>query len=96
MLVVWPLVPIYHSLGLGIALFSYSGNVHWGFLADRDLVPDLDRFVAGLEATAADYLKLAKRLSAPVRRLDARPAAATRSGASRPRARARGRDTPRG
>jgi WS/DGAT/MGAT family acyltransferase len=101
MIEVWPLVPIYHSLGLGLALFSYSGNVHWGMLADRDLVPDLDRFVANLEAAAADYLKLARRLAGPSRRLEtrlaaARPAAATRTGASRPRARARVRDKPRG
>jgi hypothetical protein len=96
MLEVWPLAPIYHSLGLAIALFSYSGNVHWGLLADRDLVPDLDSFVASLEAAASDYLKLARRLSGPSRKLDVRSAAATRSRASRPRARARARDRPRG
>src|SRR5439155_9431409 len=103
---VWPFVPVYHSLGLGIALFSYDGKIHWGLLADRDLVPDLQRFVAALERTANEYQKLAGRLSGSPVRLEARPAAAGQSSsrgsskggtrASRPRARARGRDRSQG
>lgn len=30
---------------LGIALFSYGGQLCWGFNADRDLLPDLSKFV---------------------------------------------------
>jgi diacylglycerol O-acyltransferase len=93
---VWPFVPIYDSLGLGVALFSYDGNVHWGFLADRDLVPDLERFAANLELAAAAYLKLARRLSGPSRRLQVRTVAARRSTASPRRGRGRARDRPRG
>jgi hypothetical protein len=43
---VYPQVPLAERLGLGIALFSYDGRIHWGFNADWDVVPDLARFVA--------------------------------------------------
>ncbi len=55
LLEVWPLVPIYHMLGLGVALVSYDGQVHIGLNADPDLVPDLDRFAYYL-GRAADGL----------------------------------------
>ncbi len=41
----FPLVPLTENLGLGIALFSYDGQLCWGFNADYELLPDLDRFV---------------------------------------------------
>jgi WS/DGAT/MGAT family acyltransferase len=43
------LVPLTDFLGLGIALFSYSGQLCWGFAADWDLVPDLHDFVVAVE-----------------------------------------------
>lgn len=78
---VWPFVPVYHQLGLGIALFSYDGKVHFGLLADRDLVPDVDALAAAIEEAAREYKQLALRLR---RRGGGRPAART----SRPAARA--------
>ena len=41
LLEVYPHVPLVDNLGLGIALMSYDGQMHWGVNADRDLVPDL-------------------------------------------------------
>ena len=38
---IYPLVPIFVSQALGIALFSYDGALCWGFNADWDSVPDL-------------------------------------------------------
>jgi WS/DGAT/MGAT family acyltransferase len=52
---VWPLVAIYHSLGLNVAIVSYNGSVHFGLLADRDLVPDLDQFARHLGESVADF-----------------------------------------
>ncbi len=46
----YPQVPLFANQGLGIALFSYVGQLCWGFNADWDLVPDLDRFVAAIDA----------------------------------------------
>ena len=51
----WPLVAIYHSLGLNLAIVSYNGSIHFGMLADRDLVPDLDDFARHLEEAASDF-----------------------------------------
>jgi len=52
---IWPFVAIYHSLGLNLAIVSYNGSVHFGLLADRDLVPDLDEFGRHLEAAVTDF-----------------------------------------
>jgi WS/DGAT/MGAT family acyltransferase len=42
----YPLAPLFRDQALGVALFSYAGRLHWGFNADRDLVPDLAHFRA--------------------------------------------------
>ena len=52
----YPMVPIMEGLGLGIALFSYDGKLCWGFNADYELVPDLDRFVTFTRESFADLL----------------------------------------
>lgn len=65
MLEVWPFVPVYHTLGLNVAVVSYDGNVHFGLMADRGLVPDLDRFARHLEWSAGEYLAMARRLRRP-------------------------------
>jgi WS/DGAT/MGAT family acyltransferase len=44
----YPQVPLFENQGLGIALFSYCGSLGFGFNADRDLMPDLDLFVAAV------------------------------------------------
>jgi hypothetical protein len=46
---IYPLVPLFARLGLGVALFSYAGRLHWGFNADWDVVPDLHDFVRAIE-----------------------------------------------
>jgi hypothetical protein len=52
---IWPFVAIYHSLGLNVAIVSYNGSVHFGLLADRDLVPDLDDFGRHIGEAVADF-----------------------------------------
>jgi WS/DGAT/MGAT family acyltransferase len=49
MLASYPLVPLFENQGLGIALFSYENQLHWGFNADWDAVPDLHDFVLAVE-----------------------------------------------
>ncbi|MBY0279492.1 wax ester/triacylglycerol synthase family O-acyltransferase [Candidatus Binatia bacterium] len=51
---IYPLVPLFARLGLGIALFSYAGRLHWGFNADWDVVPDLHDVVRVLEESFAE------------------------------------------
>jgi hypothetical protein len=45
LLEIHPHVPLAGTMGLGIALFSYSGTLSWGFSADWDQVPDLHELV---------------------------------------------------
>jgi WS/DGAT/MGAT family acyltransferase len=61
---IFPVVPLLDGLGLGIALFSYDGKLCWGFHADWDLVPDLDRFVASV-GEAFDELRAVARRAQP-------------------------------
>lgn len=57
---VYPHVPLMDHLGLGIALLSYNGRIHWGFNADWDVVPDLDDFVHDTKESLADLLRAAR------------------------------------
>jgi diacylglycerol O-acyltransferase len=66
----YPLVPLFENQGLGIALFSYDGQMCWGFNADWDLLPDVRDLVTDVEAAFAELHEQAR---ATARR--ARPAA---------------------
>ncbi len=80
LLEVWPYVPVYHTLGLSIALVSYNGQVHFGLAADRDLVPDVDRLAGHLERATGEFLAIARRLRRPFTRVSrGRGAASARS-----------------
>ena len=68
LLEVWPFAPVYHTLGLSVALVSYAGSVHIGLNADRDLVPDLNRFGRQLKAAADEFHAIATRLRRPFTR----------------------------
>jgi hypothetical protein len=48
------LVPLIDYLCLGIVLFSYNGQLCWGFTCDWDLLPDLHDFVQDVEAAFAE------------------------------------------
>jgi diacylglycerol O-acyltransferase / wax synthase len=71
LLELYPQVPLLQGLGLGIALVSYDGYVHWGFNSDPDLVPDADLFVEQIHAAYARVAAAAKQVAtttpAPVR-----------------------------
>ena len=49
-----PLVPLFPSQGLAIAVFSYAGKLFWGFNADRDVVPALHEIVSAVEEAFAE------------------------------------------
>jgi diacylglycerol O-acyltransferase len=60
----YPVVPLFVSQGLGIALFSYAARLQWGINADWDLMPDLDFFVQSLEDAFRELEDLAVRREA--------------------------------
>jgi WS/DGAT/MGAT family acyltransferase len=57
---VFPAVPLNpRNQALSIGIVSYDGGVHFGLLADRDALPDLDRAATGLEAAVERLLAAA-------------------------------------
>jgi WS/DGAT/MGAT family acyltransferase len=53
----YPLVPLFSNQALGIALFTYAGQLFWGLSADWDAVPDLHEVVGFLEEELARLRK---------------------------------------
>ncbi len=60
----YPEVPLFDSQALGIALFSYAGQLCWGFNADRDLLPDLSKFVDDVRSAFTELQAAAAPLRA--------------------------------
>jgi hypothetical protein len=58
LLTYYPLSAIADGQGLNITVMSYEDGMHFGLIADRDLVPDLDR-LAGYLVDELDDLKKA-------------------------------------
>jgi len=54
MLEAYPMVPLSRNLGVGIAILSYCGSLHFGVLGDRDEFPDLDVLADGIAASFAE------------------------------------------
>ena len=50
----YPLVPLAHGHGLGIALCHYGDAIHIGIHADRDALPDIDKLAEALPAVIAE------------------------------------------
>lgn len=47
----YPLVPLWSQHGVGVALFSYNGELLWGVHADFDALPDSDAFLDAIQAS---------------------------------------------
>jgi hypothetical protein len=56
LIVQYPAVPLWAGHNLGIALFSYDGDVAWGLHADWDAIPDLDAFADAVRRSGAEML----------------------------------------
>ncbi|MGH8927239.1 MAG: WS/DGAT/MGAT family O-acyltransferase [Acidimicrobiia bacterium] len=57
MLSSYPIVPLWSQHGLGLALFSYDGSLHWGIHADFDAIPDTDRIAAAINTSTKELLE---------------------------------------
>jgi diacylglycerol O-acyltransferase len=72
LLEMYPQVPLLENTGLGVALFSYDGNIFWGFNADRALVPDVNVFSSMIKKSFEELrdsaLQLASKKPAPARK----------------------------
>jgi WS/DGAT/MGAT family acyltransferase len=59
MLRAYPYVPLAGQVRIGVAIFSYDGQVTFGVTADRDTTPDLDVLLHGIERGMSELRSLA-------------------------------------
>ncbi|MGA2209307.1 MAG: wax ester/triacylglycerol synthase family O-acyltransferase [Acidimicrobiales bacterium] len=59
MLAAYPYVPLAGQIRIGIAIFSYDGNVTFGVTGDYDAAPDIDVLCRGIEEDMAKLVALA-------------------------------------
>ena len=55
----FPYVPLGGQIRIGVAIFSYDGEVNFGITGDYDSAPDLDVLAAGIEEGMTQLLKAA-------------------------------------
>ncbi len=53
----FPYVPLASQIRIGVAIFSYDGEVNFGITGDYDSTPDLDVLAAGIEEGMTQLLK---------------------------------------
>ena len=63
MLKAYPYVPLAGQIRIGVAIFSYDGQVNFGVTGDYDTAADLDVLCEGIENGMAEMLKLSDRAS---------------------------------
>ena len=56
MLANYPIVPLWSQHGLGLALFSYNGNLEWGIQADFDAFPDVEEVTSAIKQSTNELL----------------------------------------
>jgi hypothetical protein len=64
----YPVSTLVDGQGLNMTVQSYNGNLDFGFVSDRDLVPDLWVMVDLLHEAMAELLALARAAAATTRR----------------------------
>ena len=55
-----PQLPLFENQGLGVAVMSYMGQVHFGLIGDWDVVPDLPAFARAIDASFAELREAVK------------------------------------
>src|SRR5262249_58770444 len=61
----YPHLPLFENQGLGVALFSYAGQLYWGVAADWNQLPDLGDFMADIADAFAELRAAAGVASLP-------------------------------
>jgi diacylglycerol O-acyltransferase len=56
----FPYVPLGGQIRIGIAIFSYDGEVNFGITGDYDTTEDLDVLTTGIEDGMSQMLKLSE------------------------------------
>ena len=63
----FPVSVIHDGVGLNITVFSYEDRVDFGLVADRELIPDLDRMTESLAEALAELSDAVRPLAAGAR-----------------------------
>ena len=64
MIEAYPFVPIFGSVRISIAIFSYLGGLNFGVTGDYDSAPDIEVLCEGIEAGVLEYLEIAGAVEA--------------------------------
>jgi len=56
----YPFVPLAGQVRIGVAIFSYDGQVGFGITGDFDSAPDIDVLAKGIETAMSDLLQAAR------------------------------------
>jgi hypothetical protein len=59
MTAVWPVVPLAADHAVGLAVFSYDGQLFFCLNADRDAMPDVEVLAEGIAGSLAELRRLA-------------------------------------
>jgi hypothetical protein len=62
----YPVSVVHDAVGLNITVFSYEDRVDFGLVADRELIPDLDRMTDSLADALTELREAAHPLTAGV------------------------------
>jgi hypothetical protein len=60
MIKAYPYVPLAGQVRIGVAIFSYDGQVNFGITGDYDSAPDIDVLGPGIEEGMAELVKLSR------------------------------------
>jgi hypothetical protein len=60
MIKAYPYVPLAGQVRIGVAIFSYDGQVNFGITGDYDSAPDIDVLGRGIEEGMAELVKLSR------------------------------------
>src|SRR5207253_787758 len=60
-----PLGPIFDGAGLNLTVISYLDSIDFGFLACRELLPDLDALAHAVPDALAELVKIVDTIEAP-------------------------------
>ncbi|RJO69985.1 wax ester/triacylglycerol synthase family O-acyltransferase [Nocardia panacis] len=61
----YPFGPVFHGAGLTVTVLSNNGDLDFGFIACRDLVPDIEELGAAVPEAVDELLSAARQLASP-------------------------------
>lgn len=64
MVAAYPYVPLAAWVRIGIAIFSYAGQLNFGITGDWETVPDIDVLADGIEEGIAELLERTPQVKA--------------------------------